>query len=138
MLKQLSVIVENEPGSLARVTHILKENTINIRAISTFDSPEYSILRLVLDKADEAKQILRGKGYSVTTSEVISVELMDQPGDLDRVLQILADASINVNYIYSFVLRKKDEPLMVINVDKMQEAEEILKQNQVKVIDCIN
>lgn len=134
MLEQLSVFVENEIGSVAKVTTVLKENTINIRAISAFDSPEFGILRIVVDQPSIARDILIKEGFAVRVSKVIGVELTDTPGDLDRVLTILAKENFNLNYIYSFVLRGENAPLMVMNIDQMDLAVDILKENGFKVL----
>ena len=133
MLQQLSVFVENEVGSVAKVTTVLKENSINIRAISAFDSPDYGILRVVVDKPEDAKNLLIQKGFAVKVTEVIAMELKDQPGDLDRVLTILANEQLNLNYIYSFVLREDNAPLMVLNIDHMQKGIDVLLANGIKV-----
>lgn len=135
MMQQLSVFVENKVGSLRKVTSALGENGINIRAISVFDSPEFSILRIIVDEPDTAKKILFEKGFAVKVSEVLAVELMDKPGDLDRVLALLAEHNLSINYIYSFVLRGEKAPLMVLNINDMKKAEAVLRENQVCVIE---
>lgn len=135
MMQQLSVFVENKVGSLRKVTSALGENGINIRAISVFDSPEFSILRIIVDEPDNAKKILFEKGFAVKVSEVLAVELMDKPGDLDRVLALLAEHNLSINYIYSFVLRGEKAPLMVLNINDMKKAEAVLRENQVCVIE---
>lgn len=134
MIRQLSIFVENEVGSLARITSALKDNQINLRAISSFDSPEYGIMRVIVDDPVKTKEVLTQLGFAVKITEVIAVELVDRPGDLDHMLHILADANISVNYIYSFVLRKHNAPLMVLNVADMEVAEDILVRHGVKVV----
>lgn len=133
MLKQLSVFVENKVGTLARVTTVFRENNINIRAIAAFDSPDFGILRVIVDKPEEARKILSEKSFAVKITEVIAVELEDKPGDLDRVLNIVSKNGLSLNYIYSFVIRGKEAPLMVMNIENMEEAVRVLKKNQVKV-----
>lgn len=133
MLKQLSVFVENKVGTLARVTTVFRENNINIRAIAAFDSPDFGILRVIVDKPEEAQKILSEKSFAVKITEVIAVELEDKPGDLDRVLNIVSKNGLSLNYIYSFVIRGKEAPLMVMNIENMEEAVRVLKKNQVKV-----
>ncbi len=135
MLKQLSVFVENQKGSLAKVTTALKENNINIRAIASFDSPEFGILRLIVDEPQKTKEVLGNEGFVVRISEVIAFELVDKPGNLDEVLNILANEDISINYIYSFVIRKDKEPLMVIHTDNMENAERILRDNNIVLAD---
>ncbi len=134
MIKQLSIFVENEVGSLKRITGVLKENDINIRAVSAFDSPDYGIMRVVVDNPGKAKQILTEQGFAVTITQVLAVELNDEPGALDDLLNILAEANLNLKYIYSFVIRTDNAPLMVFNIDNMAKAAEILRAHGLKVV----
>ena len=112
MIRQLSVFVENKPGSLMDVTSKLTEAHVNIRAVATFDTPEFGILRLVVDKPAEAKGYLTERGFVVRVHEVMGVELEDKKGNLNQMLAILADGKININYIYSFVVREGKAPVM--------------------------
>ncbi len=134
-MKQLSVFMNNEIGSLAKITTVIRENGINIRAISAFDSPDFGILRVIVDKSEEAKSILASKGFAVKSTEVLAVELEDRPGALDEMLNLIASNGLNMNYIYSFVLRQNNEPLMVINVDNMEQAIHVLKENNIQVME---
>ncbi|MBM6801835.1 ACT domain-containing protein, partial [Mediterraneibacter glycyrrhizinilyticus] len=105
MIRQISVFVENQPGSMMNVTSVLTEAGVNIRAISTFDTPEFGIMRLVVDDPVSAKNSLTAKGFVTRVSNVIGVELKDEQGNLNQMLKILADGKINIDYIYSFVIR---------------------------------
>ena len=134
MIKQLSVFVENRPGSLMQVTSALTEAHINIRAIASFDTPEFGILRLVVDKPAEAKTYLTSKGFVVRIHDVIGVELKDEKGNLNRMLSILAEGRININYIYSFVISEGRAPVMVFNTDDFEKAARVLEAAEVKVV----
>ena len=133
MLKQLSIFVENEIGSLRSVTTVLKENNINIRAIATFDSPEFGILRIIVDKPELAREILINKGFFVKITDVVAVNLDDTPGELDKVLKVIEEAGLNLNYIYSFVIREQKTPLMVMHIDDLEIAKQILSENGVTI-----
>ena len=137
MIKQLSVFVENRPGSLMKVTNALSKGKINIKAVASFDTPDFAILRTVVDKPEEAKAYLISKGFVVRIQEVIGVELVDKKGSLNKMLSILNDNNININYIYSFVIRNGLAPVMVFSVDKYEEAEDILNKTGIKVLDEI-
>lgn len=128
MIKQLSVFVQNEIGSLAGVTTVLKDKNINLRAIASFDTPEFAILRIVVDQPEEAKKILSESGFAVKMTEAGGVELEDKPGALDGMLHVIADARLGVNYIYSAVLRSGKAPLMIINTDDLIRTEKVLKE----------
>ena len=134
MIKQISVFVENQPGSMMKVTSALVEAHINIRAISTFDTPEFGIMRLVVDKPKEAKEYLTKRGFVVRVSEVIGAELKDEKGNLNQMLTILAEGKININYIYSFVIRDGSAPVMVFSTDDMDRAGKILLQEGVRLV----
>lgn len=135
MIKQLSVFVENRPGSLMKVTSALTEEGINIRAVASFDTPEFGILRMVVDKPREAKEALTKRGFVVRIHDVIAVELIDKQGNLNQMLSILASGNINVNYIYSFVIREGQAPVMVFNTNDFEEAAQILEHHGVKMIE---
>lgn len=135
MIRQISVFVENEPGSMMRVTSALTDARINIRAISTFDTPEFGIMRLVVDEPGRAKESLTSQGFVTRVNDVIGVELEDKKGNLNQMLKILADGEINVNYIYSFVIREGKAPVMIFHTDDFERAERVLRDADVKLIE---
>ena len=135
MIRQLSVLVENKPGSLMEVTSRLTEAHVNIRAVSNFDAPDFGILRLVVDKPQEAKEYLTARGYVVSVHEVMGVELEDKKGNLNQMLSILAEGKLNINYIYSFVIRDGRAPVMVFQTDDYEKATQILKKYNVKIVE---
>ncbi|MDD4113497.1 MAG: amino acid-binding protein, partial [Herbinix sp.] len=91
-------------------------------------TPQFAILRIVVDKPEEAKRLLIDSGFAVTVSEAIAVELEDKPGVLHDLLQVIADAGFGVNYIYSIVFRNGKIPLIILNTDNLDESKEILIQ----------
>ncbi|MCB7305374.1 ACT domain-containing protein [Bariatricus massiliensis] len=135
MIKQLSVFVENRTGSLYRVTNELTEGGINIRAIASFDTPDFAILRLVVDNTEEAKVYLTSKGFVVRIHEVMGVELEDKQGSLNNMLGILADNEISLNYIYSFIIRNGKAPVMVFATDDYDRAAAVLEKAGVKMVE---
>ncbi|HJA13402.1 MAG TPA: ACT domain-containing protein [Candidatus Mediterraneibacter merdipullorum] len=135
MIRQISVFVENQPGSMRKVTSVLTDARVNIRAISTFDTPEFGILRLVVDDPVRAKESLTEKGFVTRVSDVIGAELKDEKGNLNQMLSILADGEINVDYIYSFVIREGKAPVMVFSTDDFEKAERVLRAAEVKLVE---
>ena len=115
LIQQLSIFIQDEIGSVAGITAVLKQNNINLRAIASFDTPKFAILRIVVDQPEKAKRLLIDNGFAVTMSEAIAVELDDKPGVLHDMLQIIADAGLDVNYIYSIVYRNGKVPLLILN-----------------------
>lgn len=134
-MKQISVFVENQPGSLMQVTSALSEAKINIRAIASFDTPEFGILRLVVDQPKEAKEYLTTQGFVVRVQDVIGAELKDEKGNLNQMLKILADGQISIGYIYSFVIRENKSPVMVFHSDDNEKAKAVLKEAGIPLID---
>ena len=135
MLKQISVFVENVAGSLMKVTKELVEAGINLRAISSFDTPEFGILRLIVDRPEDTFQLLQEKGFFVKMKDVIAVEIEDRSGSLNQMLEVLAEGNISINYIYSFVIREDHAPVMVFQTEYLEEAVQILKKHGINVID---
>ena len=135
MLKQISVFVENVAGSLMKVTKELVAEGINLRAISSFDTPEFGILRLIVDRPEETAQLLKDKGFFVQTKDVIAVEIEDRSGSLNQMLEVLAEGNISINYIYSVVIREDQAPVMVFQTEYLEEAMQILKNHGINVID---
>ena len=135
MVKQISVFLENKCGRLVRVTQVLGEAGVNIRALSIADTSDFGILRLIVDRPDQACQILREKGFMATETEVIAVEVEDVPGGLARILSYLEAASINIEYLYSFVEKPARDALILMRVEKITEALQVLKDHDITVID---
>ena len=117
------------------VTSRLTEAGVNIRAVATFDTPEFGILRMVVDKPDEAKEYLTKLGYVVRIHEVMGVALEDKKGNLNQMLKVLAQGKVSVNYIYSFVLRAGANPVMILSTDDREKAEEILNRSGINMVD---
>ena len=96
LVKQISVFLENKSGRLAEVTRTLKEKQIDIRALYIADTTEYGILRMIVDKPEQALEVLSAAGFTVSSTHVIAIAVADQPGTLDDALEILSGGSISV------------------------------------------
>lgn len=129
-VRQLSVFIENKAGRVSEVTDILGEIGVNIRGFSVSDTAEYGILRLVVDKPDEAKSALKARSFTVKESDVLCIKLEDQPGALARVLKIVSDAGVNIEYVYSLI-----STYVVINVGDADRAFQLLKDKPVRLVD---
>ena len=134
-VKQINVFLENEPGRLAEVTAALSEAKIDIRAVYITDSSTYGMLRMIVDQPDEAKIVLMSKGFTVSISHVIAVSLKDVPGTLDKVLRLLSDNNIQLEYLYAFVGRLSTEAVVVLRVDDRTKTLEIFEANKIPVIE---
>jgi hypothetical protein len=128
MPRQISVFSENKPGKINRITAILEEKSINIRAITISDSGDYGIIKLLLDKPDEGCTALKDAGIAATLKDIVAVKVSDRPGGLRKVASILADNNINVEDAYGFTIRNGDEAVFVFQVDNVPRTEKILSE----------
>ena len=100
-LKQLSIFVENKKGRLEEITGILAKHQITIRAVSIADTTDYGILRLIVNKPDEAMVALKENGITVSITSVIAIAIDDKPGALYEAVKLLSDNDISIEYMYS-------------------------------------
>lgn len=133
-VKQISVFLENKCGRLAAVTRTLAEAGINIRALSIADTSDFGILRLIVDKPDLAFDVLKENSFTVSTTEVIAVEMPDQPGALAAVLEILDKGGVNMEYLYAFVGQSSSKALNIFRVERIDAAIDVLTKNGVKLL----
>ncbi len=133
-IKQLSIFIENKKGRLAEITQILADNQIDIRAISVADTSDFGILRIIVDKPDDAAVALKNAGLTVSLSKVIVVEIVDKPGAFAEVVGILSDNEISIEYVYAFMSREKGRAFVIVRADNALKAAQILKDNGVGVM----
>lgn len=126
MIEQLAIFVENRPGSLRRVTRILDESNVKICGISSVDTPEFGILRLIVDDPETAKNHLEEEGFAVKVSDVIAVDMGDQ-SPLDRLLTVCQESNINVGYIYSALGKDSGHATFILCADDLEETESLLR-----------
>lgn len=135
LIKQLSVFIENKKGHLAKITKVLKDASVDIRAISVFDSAEFGILRVVVDKPEEATAALKTAGHVVKQSDVLAIKPSDKIGNLHDIFNILYENDINIEYTYSFVMpRNVGAPLIILKTDNQEKAIKILSNSDAVII----
>lgn len=132
--EQLSVFLENKAGRLAEVTRTLHDAGINIRALSLADTSDFGILRLIVCDYERAKTILKEKGFTIGRTAVVAVEVEDKPGGLDAILRLLAETTINVEYMYAFVQKNTNNATLIFRFDKIDQAIELLTANNIRII----
>jgi hypothetical protein len=133
-IKQLSVSLRNVPGTLSAISEMLGREGVNIRAISVADTSDISTVRFVIDDPEKAKNILTGNGYDPREVEVLAVEIPDHPGGMNAMLKPLNAAGINVHYLYPHLGRIDDSAIVILGVDKTEEAQKVLTQSWVKTL----
>lgn len=124
--KQVSVFLENKSGRLNDVTQILGEAGINISAFTIADTSDFGILRLIVTDPEKAKKVLREKSFSVQTTDVVLVQTQNEPGSLSKMLQILSDGGVFIEYMYAFSM-EGDVATIVIRSTNIQKCEGIIQ-----------
>ena len=133
-VQQLSVFVENKPGQLAEFCKLLRENQIDMRALSIAETKDFGILRVIVDDSYRAACVIKDAGYVFSMTKTIAIAVPDEPGSLYRILDILKDADINLEYTYAFITRKKDTADMILRVADNEKAIEALTNNGVHLV----
>jgi len=133
-LPQLSVFLENRPGSLMEPLKVLADANINLVSISLADTEQFGILRLVLKDWEFAKSVLEKDGWVVNVSDVVAVDVDDQPGGLVHMLGILAEAGINIEYMYAFALRRNVRAVLLFRFEDPDAAIEVLQKAGIGIV----
>ena len=134
-VEQIAVFLENRSGRLAEITSIIAENNINIRALSVADTADFGILRLIVDKVEEAEKALKEKGFTVGKTTVIAVEVPDRTGGLAEVLDCVQKIGLNVEYMYAFVNKTGENAVLIFRFDDMRMAIESLQANGFTILE---
>lgn len=125
-VKQISLFIENKEGRLARVTRLLGDAGINIRALSIADTTDFGILRLIVNDVEKALDVLRQAVYTVSLTDVVAIEVPDTPGGLAGVLESFEQAGLNVEYLYAFVEKATDKAVVVFRFENVDAALDVL------------
>lgn len=133
-VEQISIFIENKSGRLAEVARVLGEKGVNIRALSLADTSDFGILRLLVDNTDVAQITLKESGFTVNKTEVVAVEVPDDPGGLYNILQVLDEAKINVEYMYAFVERNAGNAVIIFRFDEVDKAIAALSEKGVSIL----
>ena len=134
-IKQLSVFVENRQGALSEIISLLSDSGVNMRAVSIADNQDFGILRVIVNDIEKASDALKGHNVILKVNNVLGVELADKPGSLAKVLSLLTDGGVNVEYMYAFVTPgKSDGAYLVLRARHNEKAEKILLDNGIKML----
>ncbi len=131
---QLSIFLENKEGRLLNILDIIEKLNINIRALSIADTSEFGILRLIVTDPTKVKEELEKKDFIVKITKVIAVSISDEPGGLNKVLRVLDENNINLEYLYAFVEQKTYNAIVILKLDNMNDAFKILKEGKANII----
>jgi len=134
-VKQLSIFVENREGKLAAITDAIAGADVDIRAMSVADTQDFGIFRLIVSDPEKAKEALESCGSFVSITEVVGVSIPDEPGSLAKIVRLLAQNNINIEYMYAFITVSKKHASVVLRVADNAQAEQILVDNGVKLLE---
>ncbi len=135
IIKQISIFVENKAGRLAEITETIADAGIDIRALSIADTTDFGILRLIVDKPDEAALALKEAGLTVSITNVIAVGIDDTPGSFAKPMRYLANAGIDVEYMYAFISRDTEKAYVILRVADNEIATKVLLESGSVLLD---
>jgi hypothetical protein len=133
-VKQISVFLENKKGRLAEVTQTLAREKINIRALSLADTADFGVLRIIVNNPDRCLAALKANSFVAQVTEVIAVEVEDTPGGLARILEVLDRDNVNVEYMYAYVEKSRDNAIVICKIDDRERALQVLEKHGISTI----
>ncbi len=133
-VKQISVFLENKPGTVARLTQALADGRVDLRALSLAETSDFGIARIITSDTYSATQVLKENSYVSSVTDVLAVGISDETGALAQVIQSLEAAEINVEYMYALISRKKDLAYLILRVEDTEKAVSILRKNSIKLL----
>lgn len=134
-IKQISVFLENKPGALYAMTGVLAQNGVDMRALSLAETKDFGIARIIVNNLYEATSVLKDAGYIHSLTPVLGVAIPDAPGGLNKVLQIITNAGINVEYMYAFLGGKHvNRAYMIFRVEDVERATSALTEQGISTV----
>ena len=133
-IKQLSIFLQNRMGSLSKPLEVLSDADVNIRAMCMADTSEFGILRLVVDDPEKGKNALEENNFLVKITDIIGVEMNDNPGGLTSVLKVIRDNEIDLEYLYAFTHEKEGKAILLLHADKLDELISALDKNGTVIV----
>ena len=136
-IHQVSVFLENKPGQLRMACDVLGRARINMVTLSLADTAQFGILRLIVQDWQKARTVLQKAGCVVKITEVLAIEVADQPGGLARILEIVDSAGLNIEYMYAFTEKRGDRALLVFRFANPDAALRVLHAGGINVVGTV-
>lgn len=127
MAKQLNIFVENRPGRLKSITGILMESSLNIRAFTIQDRGDFGLMKLIVDKPQQAYLALADRGFACALKDIIAVGIDDRPGNLHKLTSLMLEHQINVVDAYGFVIESNKRGICCMEVENIKNNETLKK-----------
>ena len=134
-VKQISVFLENKPGSLSHLTGVLAGSGIDMRAFSLAETSDFGIARIIVDDVYRTTTVLRDAGFVHSVSPVLAVALNDTPGGLHQALTALEEANVNIEYMYAFLGGRQNRAYMIFKVTDEKSAAFVLNSAGARLVD---
>ncbi len=134
-IRQLSVFVENKKGSLHEITDILAKAKIDLRSMCIADTSDYGIVRIIADDPVRAQLVLSEAGHTASIRTITAFAVPDQPGGLAKVLSLLEENGVNIEYMYALITTCAEKAYTVMRTDDADKAEVILSSNGIELLD---
>ena len=137
-IKQLSLFLENKTGALSRPVKLLAKAKLNILTLSIADTQQFGILRFVVRDWAKAKRVLEKAGFVVKVSEMVAIEVADEPGGLAKILTTLEKARVNLEYMYGFTMKSEDKGVLAFRFDDPDSAIAALKKKKINPVSSVD
>lgn len=132
-VRQFSIYADNKVGRLNDLVNLLSRNDLHIVAISTLDTTDSALIRIIVDYPDQVRKLLKKNKFCFNETEVVAVELNSE-AEIKQVTTSLLQAEVNINYIYPFILRPYNKSGLVIRLEDNDLATDVLRRNRVKIL----
>ena len=132
-ISQISVFLENTTGRLCEVTQTLAKADINLRAISIADTADFGILRLIVDKTEEASNALVAAGFTIRLTTVAAVEVEDSPGSLASLMDLFRSSGINIEYLYASLEGSDGKAVVIFKLEDYEKGSVLLEKSGLKL-----
>ncbi|MBF0570315.1 MAG: ACT domain-containing protein [Candidatus Omnitrophica bacterium] len=133
-ITQISVFLENKKGRLYDAIRVLGEKGIDIKTLTIAENEDFGVLRMIVDKPQEAMEILKVHEFIASITDIVAIEVDDHPGGLAKVLKVLDENKVNIEYMYAFVEKRANKAILVFRFDDLDKAIAVLAKNSIRVI----
>jgi hypothetical protein len=137
-VKQLSLFLENKPGALSRPVKLLAQAKLNILTLSIADTQQFGILRFVVRDWKKAKRVVEKDSFVVRVSELVAIEVADEPGGLAGILETLEKARVNLEYMYGFTLKKEGKGVLAFRFNDPDRAITALQKKGINPVRSVD
>jgi hypothetical protein len=135
---QLSVFIENKPGHLQNVLRVLGEKNINIITLTIAESSDFGVLRMIVNDPEAGARVLKENHITCSTTDVLAIEIDDEPGSLHRAIDTFSRRKLNIEYMYAFTQKRGDRAVMIFRFEDIEAAIKALKEEGYSIVNRID